>query len=299
MSQHNILIAGKQGQLALALKNIGNIKGYRLICAGRPAMDITRPETIQKILDEVKPALVINATAYTAVDLAETDSKAAFAVNASGIGELGRHCAQREIPVIHVSTDYVFDGAAITPYKPDDEIAPGGVYGQSKAQGEAELKNATDQHLIFRTAWLFSEHRSNFLKTMLKLGATNDQIRVVSDQHGTPTYAHDLAEGLVQIASQVITSRESIAWGTYHLTNTGETTWNGFAVEIFKRYAQTTGADIPEIIAISTADYPTAAARPAYSILDCSATTKAFGVTLPDWKDATRRCIETIEVTKR
>ncbi len=299
MSQQNILIAGEQGQLALALKNIGSIKGHRLICAGRPTMDVTRPETIIKTIDDVNPALVINATAYTAVDRAESDSKAAFAVNASGIGELGRYCGQRDIPVIHVSTDYVFDGAATTPYKPDDEIAPSGVYGQSKAQGEVELRNATNQHLIFRTAWLFSEHRSNFLKTMLKLGATRDQIQVVDDQCGTPTYVGDLAEGLAQIASQVITSRESIAWGTYHLTNSGQTTWYGFAVEIFKRHAQTSGTDMPEVIAVSTADYPTAAARPAYSILDCSATTEAFGIDLPDWRDATRRCIETIEVTKR
>lgn len=294
MNDQNILIIGNQGQLATALKQIGRIADHRLICLGRPAMDFTQPNTIGKIIEDVKPALVINAAAYSAVDQAQNDKEAAFAVNASGVGELGRQCARHDIPVIHVSTDYVFDGTSTSPYKPRDKVAPKGVYGQSKARGETELRETIDQHLIFRTAWLFGNHGNNFLKTMLRLGKTNDQIRVVDDQHGAPTYAHDLAVGLAQIASQVITSRENIPWGTYHLTNSGQTTWCGFAREIFNCCADA-GTKVPEIIAITTADYPTPTPRPAYSVLDCGDTTELFGVSLPDWKDATARCIHKIK----
>ncbi len=294
MSGQDILIAGESGQLARALKNIGNIGDHRLICAGRPALDITRPETIARILEDIKPALVINAAAYTAVDKAESDAATAFAVNASGVGELGRQCARRNIPIIHVSTDYVFDGTAQTPYKPTDEVAPNGVYGRSKLQGEVELRNATRQHLIFRTAWVFSEYGNNFLTTMLRLGKTRDPLRIVSDQRGTPTYADDLARGLAQIASQLVSSRDTITWGTYHLTNSGDTSWFGFATEIFKNCPRP-GAAGHQVCAITTQEYPTAAVRPAYSILDCGTTAAIFNVSLPDWRDATTRCIQKIE----
>jgi len=230
------------------------------------------------------------------VDKAESEQDIAFAVNATGVGRLGQICARCNIPVIHISTDYVFDGQAKTPYQPGDTIAPQGIYGSSKAQGENELRSANAQHLIFRTAWVYGAHGKNFLKTMMRLGRTNDQIRVVSDQIGTPTYAEDIASGLSNIAEQVLASPKDIAWGTYHMTNSGETSWYGFAREIFGCLANQQALS-PEIIPITTKEYPTPAARPAYSVLDCSSTRATFGIELPDWKNATMRCIEKIKGT--
>lgn len=296
MAKQDILVVGESGQLATALTQNETIAEHRIIAVGRPSLDLTRTETIEKTIEELNPALVINAAAYTAVDKAESEVDLANAVNATGVGRLGQVCAQNDIPVIHISTDYVFDGKASTPYKPNDKIDPQGVYGSSKAQGEVELRAANEQHLIFRTAWVFGEHGNNFLKTMLRLGKTNDQIRVVDDQYGTPTYAADLAVGLLEIATQVLSHPNDIPWGTYHLTNSGETTWCGFAREIFE-CSTIKNAPSPQIIAITTKEYPTPAARPAYSILDCALAKEHFGVDLPDWKDATMRCIKNIEGT--
>lgn len=294
MAKRDVLVVGESGQLAIALKQIEEIAGHRIIAIGRPTMDLARSETIQKTIADLNPALVINAAAYTAVDKAESDVDLANAVNATGVGELGRHCALNDIPMIHISTDYVFDGKANAPYKPGEKTAPQGVYGSSKAQGEVALRAAHERYLIFRTAWVFGENGNNFLKTMLRLGKTNDLIRVVKDQFGTPTYAADLAAGLSEIAAQVLATPNDISWGTYHLTNSGETTWCGFAREIFK-CTTSKDAPSPQIIGITTEEYPTPAARPAYSILDCTATKEQFGVDLPDWKEATMRCIKQIE----
>lgn len=294
MAKRDVLVVGGNGQLATALKQREMIAGHRIIAVGRPAMDLARTETIEKTIVELNPALVINAAAYTAVDKAESEADMANAVNATGVGVLGQICARNDIPVIHISTDYVFDGKAKTPYRPDDATAPQGVYGRSKTRGEVELRAANEQHLIFRTAWVFGEHGNNFLKTMLRLAITNDQIRVVDDQFGTPTYAADLATGLAEIAAQILSHPDDIQWGTYHLTNSGETTWCGFAREIFK-CSTSENAPSPRIIGITTEEYPTPAARPAYSILDCASTKEHFGVDLPDWKDATMRCIKNIE----
>ncbi|MBL4893232.1 MAG: dTDP-4-dehydrorhamnose reductase [Rhizobiaceae bacterium] len=296
MAKQDVLVVGENGQLATALKQKETIAGHRIISLGRPAMDLAHAETIEQAIGEHNPALVINAAAYTAVDKAESEADMAKAVNADGVGRLGQICARHDIPVIHISTDYVFDGKAKKPYAPGDKTAPQGVYGRSKEQGETELRAANEQHLIFRTAWVFGEHGNNFLKTMLRLGRTNNQIRVVDDQFGTPTYTGDLATGLSKIAAQVLSRPNDISWGTYHLTNSGETTWCGFAREIFECSA-TENTPSPQIIGIPTEEYPTPAARPAYSILDCTKTKKEFGVDLPDWKDATMRCIKNIEGT--
>lgn len=294
MAKREVLVVGGSGQLATALKQNETIAGHRIISIGRPGLDLAQAETIEQAINEINPALVINAAAYTAVDKAESEPDLASSVNSVGVGRLGQVCAQNDIPVIHISTDYVFDGKSKAPYKVSDKTAPQGVYGCSKEQGEVALRAANEQHLIFRTAWVFGEHGNNFLKTMLRLGSTNDQIRVVEDQFGTPTYAADLATGLAEIAAQVLASPNDILWGTYHLTNSGETTWCGFAREIFKHSAHETTPS-PQIIGITTEEYPTPAARPAYSILDCAETKEQFGVDLPNWKDATMRCIRNIE----
>jgi dTDP-4-dehydrorhamnose reductase len=298
MPKRSILVLGRNGQLASAMGQLKAIAGHPIISIGRPIIDLARPETIKKAIKDIDPALVINTAAYTAVDKAECELDIATAVNANGVGSLGQYCAHHDIPTIHISTDYVFDGQANTPYKPEDKIAPQGVYGRSKAEGESKLRSANEKHLIFRTAWVYSEQGNNFLKTMMRLGQNNDPIRVVNDQTGTPTYAGDLALGLSEIAAQVLASPQNIPWGTYHLTNSGETTWYGFAEEIFGCLANQQAhspKSIPGLIPITTKEYPTPAARPAYSVLDCSTTNAKFGIELPAWENATMRCIEKIE----
>ncbi len=298
MPKKNILILGRNGQLASSLGQTKTIAGHHVISIGRPIVDLARPQTIEKAIRDINPALVINAAAYTAVDKAECEPDIATAVNANGVGRLGQFCALNDIPTIHISTDYVFDGQANTPYQPGDTIAPQGVYGRSKAEGETRLRSANEQHLIFRTAWVYSEHGNNFLKTMMRLGQNNDQIRVVNDQMGTPTYAGDLASGLLKISARVLTSPRDIAWGTYHLTNSGQTSWFGFAKEIFGCFAKLQTCT-PKIIPITTEEYPAPAARPAYSVLDCSTTSANFGIELPAWENATMRCIKNIEGRER
>lgn len=290
MTRGKILVVGRSGQLAHALAGLAQVGGYEIVCAGRPECDLVQPDTLQRTIDRVEPRMVINAAAYTAVDQAENAIEAAFAVNAEGVGALGKICARHKIPMVHVSTDYVFDGSADKPYAPDDPVAPQGVYGKSKAAGEAALRETLDQHLILRTAWVFSAGGRNFLTTMINAGATRGELRVVDDQHGTPTYAADLASGICEIAARALDNTNQATWGTYHLTNAGATTWFGFAGEIFA-CRKRAGLAVPEVIAITTADYPTPARRPAWSVLDCSETESAFGVRLPDWKDATARCV--------
>lgn len=290
MTGDEILVVGQSGQLARALVRLDTIAGRQVICTGRPDLDLAQPETVQEVIERIAPVLVINAAAYTAVDQAESEPETAFAINADGVGVLGRLCARRQIPMIHVSTDYVFDGSATQPYAPDDPVAPQGAYGRSKAAGEAVLREVLDRHIILRTAWVFSDGGKNFLTTMIGAGAVRSELRVVDDQHGSPTYAADLAQGIAEIATRILREPQNSCWGTYHLTNSGATTWCGFAREIFACQART-GVAIPEVVAITTADYPTPARRPKWSVLDCAPTERAFGVCLPDWKDATARCI--------
>jgi len=278
-----VLVIGGSGQLARALARQPSIAGHPIRCLGRADLDATDPAALEAALRAAGPLAIINAAAYTAVDKAESDQAAAQALNAGLPGALAAHAAAHDLPLIHVSTDYVFDGTGTRPYREDDPIAPLGVYGASKAEGERLVRHAGARHLILRTAWVWSEDGHNFVKTMLRLGREREEVRVVADQRGSPTYAGDLAAAIATLTANALTAPAGLAWGTYHLTNRGETTWHGFAAAIFAE-AAAAGLKTPRLTAITTADYPTPARRPAYSVLDTTAAERRLGVAMPDWR---------------
>jgi len=256
--------------------------------------DFSDPASIVVLLDATRPTRVINAAAYTAVDKAETESAAAQAANAETPGAIARWCATHAVPLVHYSTDYVFDGSGSRPYRPDDATAPLGVYGASKLAGEEAIRAAGGRHLIFRTAWVYAAHGQNFLRTMLRVGAERDVLRVVADQIGTPTPAALIADVTAQILSEA-----SAASGTWHLTAAGETSWHGFAQAIFTGAIERgLIARAPTVEAISTADYPTPAKRPAYSRLDTTTLERDFGLVLPPWQAGVQRVLDALAASR-
>lgn len=252
--------------------------------------DFNQPESLVALLDRVKPSIVVNAAAYTAVDRAEGEVDAAWRANAEAPGVIARWCAAAGVPLVHYSTDYVFDGQSTRPYGEGDATAPLGVYGVSKLAGEEAIRQAGGRHLIFRTAWVYASHSSNFLRTMLRVGAERDVLRVVADQVGTPTPAALIAD----VTAQVLQHPGQLS-GTWHLTANGQTSWHGFAEAIFaEAVAAGKLARAPKVEAISTTEYPTPAKRPAYSHLDVSKLESDFGITLPDWRQGLKRVIAEI-----
>ena len=234
---------------------------------------------------------MINAAAYTAVDQAESEQELAFSVNCKGPAYLAKACSKFRIPLIHVSTDYVFDGSKRTPYLETDPVSPVCVYGESKAAGEKAVRDALEAHIILRTSWLYSTHGNNFVKTILRLANEREELRVVADQYGCPTYAWDLAAAILHIADQM-GRRGKTQWGTYHYCGQGIITWHDFAVKICglaKRYVP---VRVKEIEAISTAEYYTPAKRPAYSVLDCSKIARCFGISIRPWQDSLEDMLE-------
>lgn len=289
--QGPIAVVGSHGQVARALVAAGAAQGLAVASRGRPDVDITSRGSLAAFLRDVRPAVVVNAAAYTAVDKAESEPAAAFAANADGPGHLAELTAALGVPLIHLSTDYVFDGQATRPYREDDAIAPASVYGQSKARGEAAVRLAQPRQIILRTAWVYDAEGTNFLRTMLRLGAQRDEIGVVDDQTGSPTYAIDIATAILAIAGQMVGAPAGDGrWGTYHLTNTGTTTWAGFARAIFEAAGER-GFKTARVRSITTAEYPTPARRPAYSVLDTSRITSTFALRLPSWEDGLARCV--------
>lgn len=255
-----------------------------------PKADFADADAVIAVLDAVRPVQVINAAAYTAVDKAESEPLAAQAANAETPGAIAHWCAVHDVPLVHYSTDYVFDGQGSRPYRPDDATAPLGVYGASKLAGENAIRVAGGRHLIFRTAWVYAAHGQNFLRTMLRVGAERDVLRVVADQIGTPTPATLIAD----VTAQILRSDAS-ASGTWHLTATGETSWHGFAQAIFEgAAARGLIARAPLVEAITTAEYPTPAKRPAYSRLDTTSLQHDFGIVLPDWREALEDVLDTL-----
>ena len=294
-----ILLLGANGQLGQelqrALAPLGAIVGTTRSGAlpdgsACEVADFDQPASLAALLDRVQPTIVVNAAAYTAVDRAEDDRDAAFRANAQAPGVLARWCAQAGVPLVHYSTDYVFDGQGTRPYREDDATAPLGVYGASKLAGEAAIREAGGRHLIFRTAWVYASHSANFLRTMLRVGAERDVLRVVADQVGTPTPAALIAEVTVQALQH-----EGGLSGTWHLTARGETSWHGFAEAIF---AEAVAAGVlsraPKVEAITTAEYPTPAKRPAYSHLDVAKLEEDFGIELPSWQSGLIRTLASI-----
>lgn len=284
-----VLVLGSTGQIGHELLHASWPAGVDVVGLARPAIDMADPRSIQEAVRRHAPAVVVNATAYTAVDQAESEREAAFAVNRDGPGCLAEMCGGQGVPLIHISTDYVFDGTKPTPYTEDDPVCPLSVYGLSKEAGEAAVRAGTAEHVIVRTAWIYGTHGRNFAKTMLRLGAERDELRVVADQHGTPTAADDVAAALMMIALRAA-DRPAGIWGTYHFTDAGSTTWHGFAERIFRNQERIAGRR-PRLVAIPTAEYPTPARRPANSRLDCARIERVFGVVRPPWEDSADRIV--------
>jgi dTDP-4-dehydrorhamnose reductase len=284
-------IIGSNGQLGWELVRKAEARGLKILSLDYPEIDITDPAAIDARFDSTKIDLIVNAAAYTAVDRAESEPEAAFAVNCDGPANLAERCRDRNISLIHVSTDYVFDGTKPGAYVEEDPVAPLGIYGASKAAGEEKVRERLPEHVILRTAWLCGVHGHNFVKTMLRMGREKDALRVVSDQFGCPTFAADLAEAIFEVAKQVEMSK-SMPWGTYHYCGRGETTWHAFAEAIFEVAGQHEKFAIKEVLPISTAEYPTPVKRPANSVLDCSKIERHFGIRPRPWRESLAEMIE-------
>ena len=279
-----ILVIGGNGQLAQCLKNVvKNNDELHVDFQDLPYLDITDKQQLESYFLKNEFDYCINCAAYTAVDLAEEQSDLAYAVNAEGPKNLAEICKKYQVKLLHISTDFVFDGNKQTPYLETDMPNPLGVYGASKWQGERYIQEVMQDYFIIRTSWLYSEYGNNFMKTMLSLSETREEISVVSDQIGAPTYAGDLAEVLIKI---VISS--STNYGIYHYSNLGAISWYDFAVEIFKQFGKTI-----EVKPIKTKDYPTAAKRPKYSVLNITKIKKNFNCTIKDWPGSLYKIVQT------
>jgi len=285
-SDASILVVGKNGQLARCLAAQAGRRGTPLQAIGRPQIDLARPESIHAVLSAVRPRAIVNAAAYTAVDRAETDSANAFAINATGAGCLADAAARFGIPLIHVSTDYVFDGRKGAPYVEEDRASPLGVYGASKLAGETAVRRAHPAATILRSSWLYSVWPPNFVTTMLRLVSERPVLRVVDDQRGNPTSALDLAGAILDLLD-----RSECRGAVYHLSGRGETTWYGFAEAIFEGWSQR-GRRAPRLERISTQNYGATAPRPADSRLDCSKAERELGIRLPDWRSSLEACLD-------
>ncbi|SPD73888.1 dTDP-4-dehydrorhamnose reductase [uncultured Desulfobacterium sp.] len=279
-----IFVIGSKGQLGWELCRRGKDRGFDILGLDLPEFDITHPSQVQSQVNGKGIFLVINASAYTAVDQAETQEELAFKVNCDGPAYLASSCARAKVPLFHISTDYVFDGTKKTPYKETDPVCPLGVYGKSKADGDERVRTLLKEHIIIRTAWLYGVHGNNFVRTMLRLGRAQEELRVVCDQYGCPTFAGDLADALLTLAGSLIKG-EDIAWGTYHFCGKGATTWHGFAKMIFELAGKHTSLRLKELHAITADQYPMPAKRPVMSALDCSLIEKRFGISPRPWQE--------------
>jgi dTDP-4-dehydrorhamnose reductase len=276
---HSILITGAGGQVAHELAIAES--EHQLVALSEMQLDITDPEQINDAFNEYHPDVVINAAAYTQVDRAEEDVSLAYAINCDAVSNLAQACSSIDIPLLHISTDYVFDGNKSGAYNEDDETEPTGVYGASKAAGDAVLQSVLERHIILRTSWVFSATGNNFVKTMLRFGGERDELNIVNDQFGCPTSANSIASALLQITERYLRG-DAIEWGTYHFCGQPETTWHGFAEQIFQ---QARGFENLKLNGIPTSEYPTPVARPLNSVLDCSKFMAQFKMAQPDWSE--------------
>ncbi|RUW24714.1 dTDP-4-dehydrorhamnose reductase [Mesorhizobium sp. M4B.F.Ca.ET.215.01.1.1] len=279
-----IAVTGREGQIAASLLEAAQGRSdMEVVAVGRPQLDLARPDTVFKALEASRPDIIVSAAAYTAVDQAEDEPDLAFAVNAEGAGTVAEAAARLGVPVIHLSTDYVFDGTKDGAYVETDAPAPLGVYGASKLAGEVAVAAANPRHLILRTAWVYSPFGRNFVKTMLRLAGDRDEIAVVADQWGTPTSALDIADAILHVAAVLHGDKDFVSFGIYHLAGTGETTWSGFARHILE-ISKALGGPHAGVREIATRDYPTKARRPANSRLSTAKFAVAFGWTAPKWR---------------
>jgi dTDP-4-dehydrorhamnose reductase len=290
-------VTGKNGQVARALIDAGQMQGVTVVPLGRPELDLEKPETIGTVLRAAGPDIVVNAAAYTAVDQAEREPEIAAAVNDRGAGAVAAAAHALSIPLIHLSTDYVFDGNKKSAYDEEDSVGPTSVYGASKLAGEIAVAAATSDYVILRTAWVYAPYGKNFVRTMLALAETRDEVRVVGDQQGCPTYAPDIAFAIVNIARELLGNpSEPLLRGIFHLAGSGETNWAGFAEAIFEFLA---GRNLrrPILTPITSAEYPTPARRPANSRLNCAKLARVHGIELPCWRDSLGICLERLTMT--
>jgi dTDP-4-dehydrorhamnose reductase len=277
-----VLVTGGSGQVGQSLARLAP-EGVELVMPKRDELDLSDPESCADMVASREWSAVISSGAYTAVDKAEADVSAAWAANAIGPAALAAASAKAGIPILHLSTDYVFDGSQPGFYTEDAPVAPIGVYGASKEGGEQAVRTANPKHVILRTAWVVSPFGNNFVKTMLRLGADRPELRVVGDQYGCPTSALDIAATLLTLLEKIRSG--DAAWGTYHFVNAGDTSWHGLASALIDR-AATHGRPHPTVTAITTADYPTPAKRPANSRLSTARLTEAFGIQPRPWREA-------------
>jgi len=286
-----VLITGSKGQLGTELVRLG--AGHELLAVDYDKLDITDADAVQCCMDDFHPDVVINAAAYTAVDRAEMDVDICFAVNRDGPENLAKACEQAGIPLVHVSTDYVFDGSRQAAYVESDAVAPLGVYGASKLAGELAVQHCCSRHIILRTSWVFSAHGNNFVKTMLRLGSERSELGIVGDQHGCPTSASELARAIYALVES--DPNESV-WGVYHFSQPAPTTWFGFAEAIFSE-ASGQGMDmkVSTLKAIATSEYPTPAKRPVNSVMDCSRFSQAFDFTIKPWSESLQEVIKELK----
>ncbi|AYM65391.1 dTDP-4-dehydrorhamnose reductase [Agrobacterium fabrum] len=292
-----LAVTGKNGQVVSALQALASGE-LEIVALGRPEVDLAQPGTVLRALREVKPDVVVSAAAYTAVDNAESEPDLAFAVNRDGAGAVARAAMELGIPLIHLSTDYVFDGTKAKAYVETDPTGPTSVYGRSKLEGEKAVAENTPNHAILRTAWVYSEYGNNFVKTMLRLGESRDEINVVADQLGCPTSANDIAMAIIEIARRLSNDPSARLRGIFHLSGTGETNWANFATQIFKFSAENGGKSII-VNNITTAQYPTPARRPPNSRLDCSKLEEVYGIKLPAWQTSTRAVVTALAQSKK
>ena len=286
-----VLVTGRSGQVVTALAERAGLHGAEIVAVGRPELDLTDPRTIEAALTGAAPDLIVSAAAYTAVDRAESEEALAHTVNAVAAGEIARVAGKLGLPVVHLSTDYVFEGSGTRPHAEEDETGPLGVYGRTKLAGEQAVRAGSPDHVILRTSWVYSPFGGNFVRTMLRLAADRPQLRVVDDQFGAPTSALDIADAVLTIAARLHANRnDPDLRGTYHLSGSGEANWAEFAREIFMLSGKL-GGPVAAVQGIPTSEYPTPARRPLNSRLSTQKLEAVYGIVLPDWRASTREVV--------
>lgn len=297
-----ILVFGSDGQVGRELRvqlprlRRGAEQPVNVVFSSRYDLDLGNSDLLLEYLEQTRPNIIVNASAYTAVDQAESQSDLAFSINEGAVKQMARYCNSKQSPLIHISTDYVFSGEINRPYTELDEVCPSGVYGRSKLAGEIAITDALEKHIIIRTSWVFGANGGNFVKTMLKLAEIKNELSIVADQCGAPTSARGIAESIANIINQLFVDDEKESlWGTYHYSGAPHVSWAEFAREIFQQ-AKQLGiiSSAPIVKAISTEQYPTPATRPQNSRLECSKITKVFGIEPDNWRAALSEMLDEI-----
>lgn len=289
-----IAVSGSQGQVVRSLLECAPRFGAKIFTLARPDFDLADPRTIMPAVEAVAPDIIVNAAAYTAVDKAETEEKLAHQINAAGAGILAQAAERLGIPIIQISTDYVFDGSLERPYREDDRTGPLNAYGRSKLRGEEAVRNAAARHVILRTSWAYSPFGTNFVRTMLRLGETRDEVAVVADQIGCPTSALDIADGILSMCKRLKNDPDQQnLFGTFHLAGLDSASWADFAEAVFVAAARF-GRRKVAILRITTQQYPTLAKRPANSRLESRKLADTYGISLPSWKNSFLPIVERV-----